>query len=120
MNEDNSSIKDPQIWKGKASNLLSNYEERLFQFYKSGLMDKKEKVWTFWNAVFYCGTIYTTIGNIRHNLFILCKIKDIFGISSTLESSVAELHGRKFGFHSQAWLYKVCQSTILEIDKNKS
>ncbi|XP_043469261.1 TWiK family of potassium channels protein 7 isoform X2 [Leptopilina heterotoma] len=62
LNEDNSSLKDPQIWKGKASNLLSNYEEKLFQFYKSGLMDKKEKVWTFWNAVFYCGTIYTTIG----------------------------------------------------------
>ena len=55
-------MEDPAIWKGKASNLLTSYEAKLYQFFKRGLMDKEEKVWTFWNAVFYCGTIYTTIG----------------------------------------------------------
>lgn len=62
MNTDDTSIKDPTIWKGKASNLLGSYEEKLFEYYKSGFTSKKDKVWTFWNAVFYCGTIYTTIG----------------------------------------------------------
>ncbi|XP_076481138.1 uncharacterized protein LOC143303673 isoform X2 [Bombus vancouverensis nearcticus] len=52
---------NPELWNGRARNELMEYEEHLYEFYKRGLTDRGEKVWTFWNAVFYCGTIYTTI-----------------------------------------------------------
>lgn len=53
---------DVELWKGGARRELMKYEEHLYEFYKLGVIDRGEKVWTFWNAVFYCGTIYTTIG----------------------------------------------------------
>lgn len=53
---------DAELWKGRAANELMEYEMHLYEFYKRGVTDRGEKVWTFWNAVFYCGTIYTTIG----------------------------------------------------------
>ncbi|KAK0095950.1 hypothetical protein PV326_006968 [Microctonus aethiopoides] len=48
-------------WRGKVANQLIQYEIKLKEHYKHGLMTESEKVWTFWNAMFYCGTIYTTI-----------------------------------------------------------
>ncbi|KZC12407.1 hypothetical protein WN55_03944 [Dufourea novaeangliae] len=50
-----------ELWDGRARNELMKYEEHLYEFYKRGVTDRGQKVWTFWNAVFYCGTIYTTI-----------------------------------------------------------
>ncbi|XP_031370920.1 uncharacterized protein LOC102681269 [Apis dorsata] len=49
------------LWNGRARNELMKYEEHLYDYFKRGLSDHEQKVWTFWNAVFYCGTIYTTI-----------------------------------------------------------
>lgn len=53
---------DLHSWKGRAAAELEEYENDLYEFFKRGLTDRGQKVWTFWNAVFYCGTIYTTIG----------------------------------------------------------
>ncbi|KAL0131229.1 hypothetical protein PUN28_002648 [Cardiocondyla obscurior] len=52
---------DTLRWRGAAMNALLEYEKDMYDFFKRGLMDTDEKVWSFWNAVFYCGTIYTTI-----------------------------------------------------------
>lgn len=47
------------MWEGKANNLLQIFEDIVVNSTKSGAT---QKVWTFWNSMFYCGTIYTTIG----------------------------------------------------------
>ncbi|KAG7200627.1 hypothetical protein KM043_001183 [Ampulex compressa] len=60
--EDEVLSSNSELWKGKASNVLIAYEKNLYEYFKHGLTDHGEKVWTFWNAVFYCGTVYTTIG----------------------------------------------------------
>ncbi|XP_015594221.1 TWiK family of potassium channels protein 18 isoform X3 [Cephus cinctus] len=53
---------NPELWKGRAASALSQYEIELYKKFKHGITDPNDKTWTFWNAVFYCGTIYTTIG----------------------------------------------------------
>ncbi|XP_049539347.1 potassium channel subfamily K member 18 isoform X3 [Anopheles darlingi] len=55
---------DPDIWEGRAINLVEEYSAVLYQSYKEGSFENKQnkKTWSFWNAMFYCGTIYTTIG----------------------------------------------------------
>lgn len=55
-------VNNPDLWRGEATNHLMEYERHLYESFKHGVTDRGEKVWTFWNAVFYCGTIYTTIG----------------------------------------------------------
>lgn len=47
------------MWEGKANNLLQIFEDIVVNSTKSGAT---QKAWTFWNSMFYCGTIYTTIG----------------------------------------------------------
>lgn len=55
---------DPDLWEGRAINLVEEYSAVLYESYKQASFENKQskKTWSFWNAVFYCGTIYTTIG----------------------------------------------------------
>lgn len=51
-------------WEGSFRSALGDYEKLLYDAYRKGQFDNAElkKTWTFFNAMFFCGTIYTTIG----------------------------------------------------------
>jgi hypothetical protein len=53
---------DDGMWEGRAVVQMHQFENTLYEAFKHGVTPKQNNVWGFWNAVFYCGTIYTTIG----------------------------------------------------------
>ncbi|XP_063239872.1 uncharacterized protein LOC134540833 [Bacillus rossius redtenbacheri] len=56
---------DAEEWEGAATRRVREFEDRLHEAFKHGHVVNDTKVWSFWNAVFYCGTIYTTIGAVQ-------------------------------------------------------
>jgi len=52
-------------WQDSAMSELKKFEDKLYESFKHGSTPKENHVWSFWNAVFYCGTIYTTIGELQ-------------------------------------------------------
>ncbi|KAL5022084.1 hypothetical protein ScPMuIL_001239 [Solemya velum] len=55
--------KDTISWGNDTEKLLLNYEKQILKAYKNGInTPSDEQVWTFWGALFFCGTTYTTIG----------------------------------------------------------
>ena len=106
---DKTLFNQPENWRGRAANQLMIYEGQLRNHFKHGVTEQEEKIWTFWNAVFYCGTIYTTIGE-SMRIFI---VKLIFYFQDS-----ANRDGKSFKFKFK-WIFiyvKVfffnCVSTI--------
>lgn len=52
-------------WLGEGSRKLQEFEQDVIDWYNNFKLlrtSEEGEKWTFWNTVFYCSTIYTTIG----------------------------------------------------------
>lgn len=70
---------DEKEWLGRATQEMIGFEQEVIEHYKQGQIDRGGKpVWNYWSAVFYCGTVFTTIGKSRCflniNFFVLLSL----------------------------------------------
>ncbi|CAG9830025.1 unnamed protein product [Diabrotica balteata] len=52
-------------WEGAAARLIFKYEDNIILAYQRSqliLINRGHKIWTLWNAIVYCATVYTTLG----------------------------------------------------------
>lgn len=63
---------DPEKVKERLNGMLIEYEADIMAAYKAGVTSiSTEEKWGFWGSLFFCGTVYTTIGEYRNNLSII-------------------------------------------------
>lgn len=56
---------DESRWKKLTQRRLHEYEAQLRLLCQAGVTtDSERELWTFWGAMFYCGTVFTTIGEL--------------------------------------------------------
>lgn len=68
---------------GEAYRMVENFSFEVFDIYKNNALFRnanRGKVWTFWNALVFCGTIYTTMGK-----FLLPQIDEVYVCYSGLK-----------------------------------
>lgn len=65
LSQDPKLAENDDEWVGRAVSEMHKFEVILYESFKHGSTPKENHVWGFWNAVFYCGTIYTTIGELK-------------------------------------------------------
>ncbi|XP_037568716.1 TWiK family of potassium channels protein 7 [Dermacentor silvarum] len=54
---------DESRWRRLAQRRLQEYEAQMRALCQAGITtDAERQLWTFWGAMFYCGTVFTTIG----------------------------------------------------------
>ncbi|XP_050498936.1 TWiK family of potassium channels protein 18 isoform X2 [Diabrotica virgifera virgifera] len=52
-------------WEGAAARMIFKYEDNIIAAYQKSqliLINRGNKIWTLWNAIVYCATVYTTLG----------------------------------------------------------
>ncbi|XP_056634999.1 TWiK family of potassium channels protein 18 isoform X2 [Diorhabda sublineata] len=52
-------------WEGAAARLIFDYEDCIIDAYKKSTLiitNRGNKIWTLWNSIVYCATVYTTLG----------------------------------------------------------
>ncbi|XP_046667051.1 uncharacterized protein LOC124358861 [Homalodisca vitripennis] len=58
------SEQDDEDLMGRAVQEMRVFERHIIEHFKEGHIDKDDKpLWNFWSAVFYCGTVFTTIAH---------------------------------------------------------
>lgn len=70
--KDEEILSNASSWDEEFRKALKPYQEVLLESYKDGFTPKEHKTWSFWNSVFYCGTIYTTIG--QYSIVKVCLL----------------------------------------------
>lgn len=62
---DGKALHNRERWLHEFKQMMAPYEAQLLESFSHGVTPSEHKVWSFWNSLFYCGTIYTTIGEYR-------------------------------------------------------